>query len=140
MSAISNKQNKLRPGSGIIMHNGPFGIDIMVDDNYITNILGSADSTASYDDSWIDQKINDKVSKINKTKPIFILGFPLSIENDVCHSQMERIFEMLHNEYHVICVKNMTDVYSAKVYSVDGIESVDIDDIKRYVGTKNKIK
>ena len=112
----------------------------MSTNKYIANIIGSAGGTATYDDSWIDQKIDDKISKITKAKPIFILGFPLSMENEVCQTTMERIFEMLHNEYHVLCVKNMTDSYSAKVYSVDGIESVDLDDVKRYVGTKNKIK
>ena len=158
MGKIKEKQEKLTPGPGILM-GGLLGNDIWVDNNYIRSIVGNSggaiskqnihtnagliantygdDTHLSVDDYYIDDKIDRKIKEVNKTKPIFIFGLPQFYDPEM----LDRTVEVLQNrldDYHVLCIKNQTDDYSAKIFSVQGIETVGIDDIKKYIDFKTK--
>lgn len=158
MSKKPEKQDKLKPGPGIIM-GGILGNTIMVDTTYITNMMGSGgsitnsntvtggngviiskygdDTSVTLDDYYIDDKIDRKIRETNRIKPIFIIGLPNSYPIDSYDETTEKLEERLEG-YHVLVIKNQTEDFSAKIYSVEGITPVGIDEIKRYIDFKTK--
>jgi len=158
MSKRIEKQNKLKPGPGINM-GGVLGTDIWVDESYIASIVGNSgnvitksnliggtgiithdygnDINVCIDEYFIDDRIDKKISSVNKTKPIFIMGLPNSFDAETLNKHADALHKRM-SEYHVLVIKNKTDDYSAKIYSVEGITPVGIDEIKKYIDFKTK--
>jgi hypothetical protein len=164
MSRISiENQRKLQMGPGIIM-TGIGGDTIMVDDNYIVSTVNAMNTNSGVLNSpqkkvvqgegidiidngtsetiriqpwYIDDKIEEKIHEVNKTKPIFIFGLPQFYDTEMLRDASEALQHRM-GEYHVLCIKNQTDDYSAKIYSVEGITPVGIDEIKKYIDFKTK--
>ena len=158
MGKIKEKQEKLTPGPGILM-GGLLGNDIWVDNNYIRSIVGNSggviskqnihtnagliantygdDIHISIDEYYIDDKIDRRIKDVNKTKPIFIFGLPNYYDEETMIKAKDML-ELKLPDYHVLTLKNKTDDVSAKIFSVEGITSLGIDEIKKYIDFKTK--
>jgi len=72
-----------------------------------------------------------------ESKPIFMIGLPCTTTDDSLADTMERL-EKKMPDYHVLLLKNLKDVYTAKMFKETGIDTLSIDEIKRYIDQKTK--
>ena len=108
-------QEKLSPVWPIML-GGPLGEEISLDDNYVHDV------------------VDKRISEINP-KPIFIFGVPESMDMDT-YKDVSVHLENKLQDYHVIVIINNTNSFSAKIYSTEGIETVSVDEIKKYITHK----
>lgn len=71
------------------------------------------------------------------TKPIFMIGLPSSTSIDHLQHTQDDLHRTL-TDYHVIVLLNKTETYTAKLFSEQSTDTLDISEIKRYIDIKLK--
>jgi hypothetical protein len=80
---------------------------------------------------------DSSISKIERieSKPIFMIGLPNSHPPEYIEEVAQRLKKQL-SDYHVLVILNTTDTYSAKLFSEKGEDTLDINQIERYIDQK----
>lgn len=77
------------------------------------------------------------ITLILPPKPIFMIGLPNSTTPQL-YDVMASGLETRLSDYHVIVLRNTTNIYTAKLFSEKGDDTMDIKDIKKYIDQKMK--
>lgn len=72
-----------------------------------------------------------------ESKPIFMVGFPCTMNDDTIQKSQQALHEKL-TDYHVIVIRNVADTYTAKLFSEKDGDTLPISDIKKYIDQKLK--
>lgn len=69
------------------------------------------------------------------SKPIFMIGLPSSTPIDDMHNITDNVTNKLDG-YHVLVLRNQTDVYTAKLFSEQDDDTLSFSDVKQYIEQK----
>jgi len=131
----------LTPGPGIITTDDGMG-GTMISATTVVNTIdvgpGLVKTQCGNGDVWIDVADNpiQPTTRI-ESKPIFMIGLPSSTPDDSLQESLERM-ENKMPDYHVLMLKNITDVYTAKMFKETGTDTLSIDEIKKYIDQKTR--
>jgi hypothetical protein len=99
-------------------------------------IVGNGLSSQKHHDGTVNLEILPQPTRVY-SKPIFMVGFPFTITDDAIRTSQEALHEKL-KDYHVLVVRNVTDTYTAKLFSETDDDTLPISDIKKYIDQKLK--
>ena len=100
-------------------------------------IVGNGLSSTKHHDGTVNlELLTSSITRI-ESKPIFMVGLPSSTTDDVLRDTLIRM-EAKMTDYHVLMLKNKTDIYTAKMFKDTGTDTLSFDEIKRYIDQKTK--
>jgi len=127
---------KITSGPGIITHDDGMG-GTMISATTIVNTIKGSSGIGVIDDGYGNVEITSTTPFNYRTesKPIFMVGLPKSAPLDIYEQVMDNLITQL-TDYHVIVLRNTTDVYTAKLFSEKDGDVLPISDIKKYIDQK----
>ena len=130
---------KITSGPGIITHDDGMGGTMISATTLVSSVdvgPGLVKTDNGYGNVTIDvaNPIQPSITRI-ESKPIFMIGLPSNASLDVLEHVSDSLSVQL-NDYHVIVLLNVTDTYTAKLFSEKDGDTLPISDIKKYIDQK----
>lgn len=99
------------------------------------SVKGMNDIVVNHNSADNSISIGRTETPVATAKPIFMIGLPASTPHDLLHITRDRLDTQL-SDYHVLVLINVTENYTAKLFSEKGDDTLDISEIKRYIKQK----